>query len=330
MVICVTGGAGYIGSHAVKCLQENGMDVIVIDNLSKGHRASVDPSVPFYSGDVRDSVFLHTVFSEHKIDAVIHFAADSLVGESVYEPIKYYQNNVVGALTLLEVMREFDIKSFIFSSTAATYGEPVSIPILEEDPTFPTSPYGESKLAIEKLLKWSDRAYGIKSVVLRYFNVAGAHPSALIGEDHQPESHLIPLILKVALGKSSSIKIFGTDYPTLDGTCIRDYIHVCDLAQAHVLALKKLLETKESKTYNLGNGKGFSVNEVITMARKVTGHPIPAEIVERRAGDPAILLASSDKAVTELKWQPQYNELSTIIESAWAFHQSHPDGYQDQ
>jgi UDP-glucose 4-epimerase len=330
MVICVTGGAGYIGSHAVKCLQENGLEVIVIDNLSKGHRQSVDLKVPFYTGDIRDKVFLNTVFSNHKIDAVIHFAADSLVGESVYEPIKYYQNNVVGALTLLEVMREFDVKSIIFSSTAATYGEPVSIPIQENDPTFPTSPYGESKLAVEKLLKWSDHAYGIKSVILRYFNVAGAHPGGMIGEDHHPESHLIPLILKVALGKSPSIKIFGNDYPTPDGTCIRDYIHVTDLADAHGLALKKLLETRQSATYNLGNGSGFSVNEVIEMARQVTGHPIPADIVARRAGDPAILLASSQKAMLELNWQPKHHELTSIIQSAWAFHQSHPDGYQDQ
>lgn len=330
MVICVTGGAGYIGSHTVKCLQENGLDVIVIDNLSKGHRRSIDPSIPLYVGDLRDKAFLSQVFTENKIDAVIHFAADSLVGESVLEPIKYYQNNVVGALTLLETMREFKISSIIFSSTAAAYGEPSSIPIQEGDPTFPTSPYGESKLAIEKLLKWSDQAYGIKSVVLRYFNVAGAHSSGTIGEDHQPESHLIPLILKVALGKSPSIKIFGNDYPTPDGTCIRDYIHVMDLADAHVLALQKLLETRQSATYNLGNGTGFSVNDVIEMVKEVTHHPIPTEIAPRRAGDPAILLASSQKAMTELGWKPKHHQLKVIIQSAWAFHQSHPDGYQDQ
>jgi len=329
MTICVSGGAGYIGSHAVKCLQENGYQVIVIDNLSKGHRSSVDAEIPFYEGDVRDRVFLEKVFSTHKIEAVIHFAADSLVGESVYEPIKYYQNNVVGAMTLLDVMRQFNIKSMIFSSTAATYGEPVSTPIMEDDPTFPTSPYGESKLAVEKLLKWSDQAYGIKSVILRYFNVAGAHDSGEIGEDHHPESHLIPLILKVALGQSPSIKIFGSDYPTQDGTCIRDYIHVMDLADAHVLALKYLIKNQQSATYNLGNGQGYSVHEVLQMARQVTGHPIPAVVVERRAGDPAILLASSQKAMKELGWQPQHHQLSTIIESAWAFHKKHPHGYQD-
>ncbi len=329
MVICVSGGAGYIGSHMVKCLQENKMDVIVIDNLSKGHRSSVDQSVPFYQGDVRDRAFLESVFSTHPIQAVIHFAADSQVGESVYEPIKYYQNNVVGALTLLDVMRQFDIKTIIFSSTAATYGEPVSIPIVESDPTNPTSPYGDSKLAIEKLLKWSDGAYGIKSVVLRYFNVAGAHPSGLIGEDHQPETHLIPLVLKVALGKLPFIKIFGTDYPTQDGTCIRDYVHVMDLVQAHILALNQLLKTRQSATYNLGSNTGFSVNEVIEMARKVTGRPIKTQLEARRAGDPAVLLASSEKACRELGWKPHYDSLESIIESAWAFHQTHPEGYQD-
>jgi UDP-glucose 4-epimerase len=329
MVICVTGGAGYIGSHMVKCLQENKMDVIVIDNLSKGHRSSVDHSVPFYQGDVRDRAFLESVFSQHPIQAVIHFAADSQVGESIYEPIKYYQNNVVGALTLLDVMRQFDIKTIIFSSTAATYGEPVSIPIQENDPTNPTSPYGDSKLAIEKLLKWSDGAYGIKSVVLRYFNVAGAHPSAFIGEDHQPETHLIPLVLKVALGQSPFIKIFGNDYPTQDGTCIRDYIHVMDLVQAHILALNKLLETRQSSTYNLGSSTGFSVNQVIEMARKVTGRPIPTQVETRRAGDPAVLLASSEKARRELGWKPHYDSLESIIQSAWAFHQTHPEGVQD-
>jgi len=329
MTICVSGGAGYIGSHMVKCLQENQMDVIVIDNLSKGHRHSVDTNVPFYQGDVRDKAFLESVFNQHKIEAVIHFAADSLVGESVYEPIKYYQNNVGGALTLLEVMKHHDVKTIIFSSTAATYGEPVSIPIQENDPTFPTSPYGESKLAVEKLLKWSDQAYGIKSVVLRYFNVAGAHSSALIGEDHQPETHLIPLVIKVALGKSPFIKIFGNDYPTPDGTCIRDYIHVMDLVEAHILALKRVLQTRQSATYNLGNNAGFSVNEVIEMVRTVTQRPIPTQMEARRAGDPAILLASSEKASRELGWHPKYNSLETIIQSAWAFHQSHPEGYQD-
>ncbi len=327
MTICVTGGAGYVGSHAVKCLQEQGYKVIVIDNLNKGHRMSVDSGIPFYLGDVRDRVFLEKVFSKHKIEAVMHFAADSLVGESVYEPIEYYQNNVLGSMILLDVMRQFGIMSMIFSSTAATYGEPVSIPITEEDPTCPTSPYGETKLAVEKLLKWSDQAYGIKSVVLRYFNVAGAHESAEIGEDHQPESHLIPLILKVALGQSASIKIFGTDYPTLDGTCIRDYIHVMDLTDAHILALKQVLKTRRSATYNLGNGQGFSVNEVIEMARQVTGYSIPAEVVERRAGDPAILLASSQKAMAELGWKPKHHQLATIIQSAWAFHLKYPNGY---
>jgi len=327
MVICVTGGAGYIGSHTVKCLQEHGFEVVVIDNLSKGHCISVDPDLPFYVGDLRDRAFLKSVFSKHKIEAVIHFAADSLVGESVYEPIKYFQNNVGGALTLLDVMKEEQVSSIIFSSTAATYGEPGSIPIQEEDPTNPTSPYGDSKLAVERILKWSDRAYGIKSVVLRYFNVAGAHPDGQIGEDHQPESHLIPLILKVALGQSEVLKIYGDDYPTPDGTCIRDYIHVTDLAQAHVLALGRLIKTQTSATYNLGNGQGFSVKEVVDMARKVTGHPIPVKIEPRRAGDPAILLASSEKAVKELGWQARSSSLEQILRSAWVFHQAHPNGY---
>ena len=329
MSICVCGGAGYIGSHAVRCLFDHGLDIIVIDNLSKGHRLALDPRIPFYQGDLRDRVFLDKVFSENKIEGVIHFAADSLVGESVLEPLKYYQNNVMGTLTLLEVMNQHKVKTIIFSSTAATYGEPVSTPILEEDPTIPTSPYGESKLAVEKLLKWCDHAYGIKYIALRYFNVAGAHPSGDIGEDHQPESHLIPLILNVALGKTPSIKIFGTDYPTKDGTCIRDYIHVMDLAEAHFLALNKVQETGQSKIYNLGNGQGYSVQEVIQCARKVTGHPIPTLSIERRPGDPAILLASSQKACDELGWKPQYFELSTIIESAWAFHQKHPNGFSD-
>jgi len=327
MSICVCGGAGYIGSHTVRYLADHGVELLVIDNLSKGHRSSVANNIPFYQGDLRDRGFLEKVFSENKIEGVIHFAADSLVGESVLDPLKYYQNNVMGTLTLLEVMNQHKVKTIIFSSTAATYGEPVSTPILEQDPTFPTSPYGESKLAVEKLLKWCDQAYGIKYIALRYFNVAGAHLSGDIGEDHQPETHLIPLILNVALGKTPSLKIYGTDYPTKDGTCIRDYIHVMDLAEAHFLALKKVLETRQSKIYNLGNGQGYSVQEVIQTARKVTGHSIPIQAIDRRPGDPAILLASSQKACDELGWKPQYFELSTIIQSAWAFHQKHPNGF---
>lgn len=328
MSVLVTGGAGYIGSHTVAELIERHEEVIIADNLQKGHKLAVlDGNL--YQGDLRDSEFMNRVFSENQIDSVIHFAAESLVGESVVEPLKYYHNNVYGTLCLLEKMKIYGVKRIVFSSTAATYGEPENTPILEGDRTLPTNPYGETKLAIERMLKWCEGAYGIKSVALRYFNAAGAHISGKIGEDHRPESHLIPIILQVALGKRENIQIFGDDYPTLDGTCIRDYIHVSDLATAHVLALQHLRNGGDSKVYNLGNGVGFSVKEVVDAARLVTGHKIPEIIAPRRAGDPAVLVASSKKIKEDLDWKPQQDDLKTIIASAWEWHRRHPDGFVD-
>ncbi|MTH55601.1 UDP-glucose 4-epimerase GalE [Bacillus mangrovi] len=327
MTILVCGGAGYIGSHAVSELLDRGEKVIIADNLQKGHEGAVLEGATLYSGDLRDEAFLTKVFEENEIEAVMHFAADSLVGESVEEPLKYYDNNVGGALSLLKVMKKFNVDKIVFSSTAATYGEAESMPIQETDPTEPTNPYGETKLAIEKMLKWSDQAHGLKYMVLRYFNVAGAHMDGKLGEDHQPETHLIPIILQVALGQREKIMIFGDDYATPDGTCIRDYIHVTDLADAHVLALEALRKQPVSGTYNLGNGNGFSVKEVIDAARSVTGHEIPAEVAPRRAGDPARLVASSEKAMRELGWKPKYADLKVMIESAWNWYQKHPNGY---
>jgi UDP-glucose 4-epimerase len=328
MSILVTGGAGYIGSHMIAELLDKNEEIVVVDNLQKGHKNAVLGG-KFYQGDIRDGEFMDRVFTENSIEAVIHFAADSLVGESVTMPLKYYCNNVHGTQCLLEKMKDYNVRYIVFSSTAATYGEPENIPILERDRTFPTNPYGETKLAVEKMLKWCDTAYGIKSVALRYFNAAGAHKSGEIGEDHKPESHLIPIILDVALGKRESIQIFGDDYETPDGTCIRDYIHVSDLARAHSLALDSLRKGSESTVYNLGNGVGFSVKEVVEVARKVTGHKIPQTIVPRRAGDPAVLVASSQKIKDELKWNPTENDLKTIIASAWEWHKNHPEGYGD-
>lgn len=327
MAILVTGGAGYIGSHAVAELLAKGEEVVVVDNLQQGHRDALLGG-KLYVGDLRDGDFLDAVFQENKIDAMIHFAANSLVGESMQNPAKYYHNNVYGTLCLLEKMNEYGVKKIVFSSTAATYGEPENIPILESDRTLPTNTYGETKLAMEKMMKWFDTAHGIKYVSLRYFNAAGAHESGKIGEDHKPETHLIPIILQVALGQRAHISIYGEDYATPDGTCIRDYIHVSDLSDAHVLAVEKLRQGAESQTYNLGNGKGFSVKEVIDIARKVTGHEIPAVVEARRAGDPAVLVATSDRARQELGWKPSRDSLEAIIESAWRWHQSHPNGYE--
>lgn len=327
MSILVCGGAGYIGSHMVAELLQNGEDVVILDNFEKGHRDAILGG-KLYEGDLRDRDILDKIFTENKIEAVIDFAAYSLVGESVEEPLKYFQNNIGSTINLLEAMKDHNVKYIVFSSTAATYGEPENIPILEEDKTFPTNPYGESKLAVEKILKWCDRAYGIKYTVLRYFNAAGAHISGKIGEDHRPESHLIPIILQVALDQREKIMIFGDDYNTEDGTCVRDYIHVSDLASAHLLALNRLRKGGESKIYNLGNGKGFSVKEVVEVTRNVTGKEIKAEIAERRAGDPAVLIASSEKAKDELGWNPKYNSLETIIETAWNWHKNHPNGYE--
>lgn len=329
MAILVCGGAGYIGSHAVRALLEAKREVIVLDNLQTGHVDAIPEEVKLVLGDLRDLEFLNKVFKDNKIEGVIQFAADSLVGESMTNPAKYFENNVMGTMNLLNIMKKYNVSKIVFSSTAATYGEPKNIPILESDETNPTNPYGESKLMVEKMLKWYDYAYGIKYTALRYFNVAGAYLTGEIGEDHNPESHLIPIILQVALGKREKIAIYGDDYATEDGTCVRDYVNVMDLVNAHILALDRLQRGGESTVYNLGNGEGFSVKEVIDVARKVTGHEIPAEISPRRAGDPAKLVASSEKAMKELKWKPKYSSLENIIETAWKWHKNNPEGYQD-
>jgi len=328
MTVLVCGGAGYIGSHAVAQLLDRNEEVVVVDNLQKGHQASIFEEARFYNGDLRDAAFLKQVFTENEIDSVIHFAADSLVGESVEDPLKYYDNNVSGAISLLKAMAEHEVKRIVFSSTAAVYGEPDQVPVQEDDRTTPTNPYGETKLAIEKMLHWAEKAHGIKHVVLRYFNVAGADPEGRVGEDHRPETHLIPIVLQVAQGKRDKIMIFGDDYPTEDGTCIRDYIHVTDLVDAHLLAIEKLKKDGTSAVYNLGNGQGFSVKEVIDTARRVTQCEIPAEVAPRRAGDPAQLVASSEKAMKELSWKPAHAELDTMIQNAWDWFQKHPEGYE--
>lgn len=329
MAILVLGGAGYIGSHTVYELIDAGRDVVVADNLLTGFRAAVHPKARFYQLDIRDRSALDELFTKEKIEGVIHFAASSQVGESMSDPLKYYDNNLHGTMVLLQAMVAHGVDKIVFSSTAATYGEPERVPILETDRTDPTNCYGETKLAMEHMMRWVSRAHGLKYVALRYFNACGAHPSGAIGEAHNPETHLIPLILQVPNGQREKISIFGDDYPTKDGTCIRDYIHVSDLAQAHILALDHLLQGGESDVFNLGNGVGFTVKEVIDVARAVTGHPIPAETCPRRAGDPAQLIASSKKAVEQLGWKPKYNDLNAIIASAWKWHSAHPRGYEE-
>ena len=329
MRILVLGGAGYIGSHTALELVRAGEDVIVADNLVTGHREAIPAGAKFYQGDLHDFAFLDNLFQQEQIDAVIHFAAYSLVGESVTNPLKYYDNNLCGTRVLLEAMVKNHVDKIVFSSTAATYGEPEHIPILETDRTLPTNPYGETKLAMEKMFHWTANAHGLRYVSLRYFNACGADASGTIGEAHNPESHLIPLILQVPNGKREAISIYGTDYDTPDGTCIRDYIHVTDLAQAHILAVQYLQNDGESSIFNLGNGVGYSVREVIETARKVTGHPIPAVETPRRAGDPARLVASSEKAKAVLGWKPVHDSLEEIIASAWDWHQHHPDGYAE-
>ena len=327
MAILVLGGAGYIGSHTVYALCEAGREVVVVDNLETGYRKAVHPQATFYQGDIADSEFLGGVFQKESISAVIHFAAYSLVGESVQNPLKYYENNLCKTRSLLATMVAHGIDKIVFSSTAATYGEPKNIPILESDPTLPTNPYGETKLAMERMFHWTAQAHGLRYVSLRYFNACGAHASGSIGEAHSPESHLIPLILQVPNGQREYISIFGDDYLTQDGTCIRDYIHVSDLAEAHVLAVDYLEGGGKSDIFNLGNGVGFTVKEVIDVARLVTGHPIPARVAERRAGDPAQLIASSRRAKDVLGWNPQQDRLEEIIQSAWLWHKNHPNGY---
>ena len=318
--VLVVGGAGYIGSHMVKDLLDAGYGVITLDDLSTGHRELL-PGGEFIEGSLGDKVLLDKLFSTRSISTVMHFAAFSLVGESVEKPLKYYRNNMAATAELLDSMIRHNVKRFIFSSTAAVYGEPVEIPITESHPHNPTNPYGESKIAVERMLKDCDSAYGLKYISLRYFNAAGADKSGAIGERHSNETHLIPLILGVAAGLRKNIKIFGTNYPTPDGTCIRDYIHVSDLTRAHLLALKSLLSGGDSAVYNLGNNRGYSVREVIELARKVTGKPIPAIESDKRQGDPAILIASSDKIKERLGWKPEYENLETIIKTAWKWHQ---------
>ncbi|MHC5267577.1 UDP-glucose 4-epimerase GalE [Enterococcus sp. LJL98] len=329
MSILVLGGAGYIGSHAVDQLIHKGYEVVVVDNLLTGHRAAIHEKATFYEGDIRDRSFLADVFAKETIEGVIHFAASSLVGESVEKPLMYFNNNVYGMQILLEVMEAHGVKNIVFSSTAATYGEPEVSPITEETPTNPKNPYGESKLMMEKMMKWCDNAYGMKYVALRYFNVAGAKSDASIGEDHTPETHLVPIILEVALGKREALSIFGDDYETPDGTCIRDYVHVEDLIAAHILALEYLKAGNESNVFNLGSNNGYSVKEMLDAAREVTGKEIPACVAPRRAGDPGSLVASSAKAREILGWQPVYTDVKKIIETAWNWHVSHPNGYQD-
>lgn len=321
--ILVTGGAGYIGSHTVSALQQAGYKIVVLDNLIYGHRDIVErlPGAELIEGDISDRALLDHLFATHSISAVIHFAAYAYVGESVKDPAKYYRNNVVGTLTLLEAMRAAAVDKIVFSSTCSVYGITEAVPILETHPINPINPYAKSKWVVEQMLSDFDAAFGFKSVRFRYFNAAGASPDGLLGEDHTPEPHLIPLVLYTALGRRKSISIFGTDYPTPDGTCIRDYTHVSDIANAHVLGLKHLLAGGPSDVFNLGNGHGFSVRQVIESAQQVTGRPI--EVVEdgRRPGDPPILVGSHQKAKAMLGWQPQYTELADIISHAWNWHQ---------
>lgn len=328
MSVLVLGGAGYIGSHAVYQLIDQGEHVVVVDNLETGHMGAVHPDAAFYQGDIRNIDFLREVFENESIEAVVHFAANSLVGESMEKPLQYFDNNVYGTQVLLQVMVEHDVKKIVFSSTAATYGEPESVPITETMPTNPTSTYGETKLTMEKLMKWTEQAHGINYVSLRYFNVAGARESAEIGEDHRPETHLVPIILQAALGQRPHITIFGEDYDTADGTCIRDYVHVEDLIKAHLLALDYLKNDGASDIFNLGSNQGFSVKEMIDTARTVTGKEIPVKSGERRAGDPGVLIASSEKAKNVLGWEPTHTSITKIMEDAWNWHTSHPNGYE--
>lgn len=326
--LLVTGGAGYIGSHVVKDLIRKGYDVIVIDNLEKGHKSAVKSNL-FFQIDLRDKKSLEEVFKNYKITGVLHFAAASLVGESMVNPGKYFENNILGGLNLLECMIKHNVKIFIFSSTAAVYGEPKIIPIPEDHSTIPTNVYGSSKLMFEEILKWYNKIFGIRYISLRYFNAAGCDPEGELGEDHNPETHLIPLILKTALGQREYVEIYGVDYPTPDGTCIRDYIHISDLSSAHILALEALLSGERSNIYNLGNSRGFSVREVIKSAEKVVGRKIPVKEVGRRSGDPAILIASSDKIKKDLGWKPKYTDLEEIIYSQWKWFKKYPNGYPD-
>lgn len=325
MSILVCGGAGYIGSHMVAALVEKGYDTVVIDNLNMGHKEAIWPGASFYNCDIKDTAVLERIFKAHSIDAVVNFAAHMAVGESVENPAKYYDNNITGTLILLDQMLKHGVKKMVFSSSASVYGIPGRIPITEAMPNDPISPYAETKLAAEKILKWYDNAYGLKYTALRYFNVAGAHESGRIGEDHNPETHLIPMCLHAAQGKIPAFKLFGDDYPTPDGTCIRDYVHVMDLADAHILALENLRDV--SAIYNLGSQAGFSNKEIIAMAKKISGVDFHVEIHSRRPGDPPALIASSEKIRRELGWNPKRTNIETIISTAWAWHSANPEGY---
>jgi UDP-glucose 4-epimerase len=326
MKILVTGGAGYIGSIVVEELINGGEEVVVIDNLLFGNREAVHPEAEFVEGDLADRPALKALFDAHSFDGIMHFASRTLVGESMEQPFLYLGDNVRNALNLLEEAVDHDVKRFILSSTANLFDEPERMPIDEDERIVPGSPYGESKYIVERQLYWLDRTRALRYAALRYFNAAGASPTGERGEDHAPETHLIPRVLQVALGQQDKVTIFGDDYPTRDGTCVRDYIHIVDLAQAHILALRALDDG--SRTYNLGNGQGYSVKEVIDTCRRVTGHPIPAEVGQRRPGDPATLVASSEKIRRELGWEPKFPELRTIVEHAWQWHRTHPHGYR--
>lgn len=328
MSILVLGGAGYIGSHAVYQLIDEGFDVVVIDNLQTGHRDAIHPMATFYEGSIQSREFMQAVFEKENIEAIMHFAANSLVGESMTEPLKYFDNNVYGTQIVLEMMKAHRVKHIVFSSTAAVYGEQKVMPITEEAELQPTNTYGETKLMMEKMMGWCEKAFELKYVALRYFNVAGARSNGQIGEDHNPETHLIPVVLETALGKRSVITVFGDDYDTADGTCIRDYIHVEDLIDAHILALRYLQNGGESSVFNLGSSQGFSVKEIIETAKEVTRMDIPVQIGERRSGDPSTLIAASEKAKQVLGWNPKRTSIQSIIHDAWNWHKHHPNGYE--
>ena len=334
--ILVTGGTGYLGTHMLVELVKQGYEPLCVDNLHNSNPSVLlavkeicGKEIPFIKADAGDVAAMRALFAEHRIDAVIHFAANSQVGESMVNPLKYYDNNLGGTRTMLQSMIEHGVKYIVFSSTAATYGEPERVPILETDPTHPTNCYGDTKLAMERMFYWASVAHGIHFVALRYFNACGAHMSGKIGEAHNPETHLIPIVLQVPNGQRDHVSIFGDDYPTRDGTCVRDYIHVTDLASAHILAAEYLMNGGENNVFNLGNGVGFTVKEIIDTAEKVVGKPIKCEMAARRAGDPAQLVASSEKAKTVLGWKPKYDDIETIIGSAWNWHKEHPHGYED-
>jgi len=326
--VLVVGGAGYIGSYMCKYLSKNGYAPVILDNFSRGHRMAVRYG-KLYEGNINNDGLLAKIFTENKIAAVMHFAAYCYVGESVTAPDIYYKNNVSATLNLLEAMVKNNVNAFIFSSTCATYGNPIDVPIFEDHPQHPINPYGRSKLMVEKILKDFSQAFDLKYVCLRYFNAAGADPEEELGEDHRPETHLIPLVLQTALGMRDQVEIFGNDYPTHDGTCIRDYIHTDDLAQAHLLAMERIMGGFSGDMYNLGNGKGYSVNDVIEKASEITKTSIKTKVVNRRQGDPAILVSASQKAIEELGWRPKYHELDAIIETAWKWHKKNPKGYEE-